>query len=111
MTIGKKLLWGSLGWVLGGPIGAVLGYTFASMDNGKSKQSWGGTRTFKQEKYPRTKPGDFIVSLLVLFAKVMKADKKLLKSEEHICSPPSQPLVDLAEVRSIELDINRFKEF
>jgi len=81
MTIGKKLLWGSLGWVLGGPIGAVLGYTFASMDNGKSKQSWGGTRTFKQEKYPRTKPGDFIVSLLVLFAKVMKADKKLLKSE------------------------------
>lgn len=30
---------------------------------------------------PRTRPGDFIVSVLVLFAKVMKADDRLLKSE------------------------------
>ena len=81
MTIGKKLLWGSLGWVLGGPIGAVLGYAFASMDEGNTRQSWSQTGTFGHQKYPRTKPGDFIVSLLVLFAKVMKADKKLLKSE------------------------------
>ena len=76
MTIGKKLLWGSLGWVLGGPIGAVLGYAFASMDESNTRQSWSQTETFGHQKYPRTKPGDFIVSLLVLFAKVMKADKK-----------------------------------
>jgi len=31
--------------------------------------------------YPQTQPGDFIVSLLVLFGAVMKADKQMLKSE------------------------------
>ena len=82
MAIGKKLLWGSLGWAFGGPIGAVLGYAFASMDDGNTaRQPWSQAKAFGHQKYPRTKPGDFIVSLLVLFAKVMKADKKLLKSE------------------------------
>ncbi|MFQ6616970.1 MAG: TerB family tellurite resistance protein, partial [Fidelibacterota bacterium] len=32
-------------------------------------------------EYPRSRPGDFAVSLLVLFAHVMRADKELLKSE------------------------------
>ena len=81
MSIGKKLLWGSMGWVLGGPIGAIVGYAIASMDQRNTRQSWGQTGAFQHQNYPRTKPGDFIVSLLVLFAKVMKADKKLLKSE------------------------------
>ena len=81
MSIGKKLLWGSMGWVLGGPIGAIVGYAIASMDERNTRQSWGQTGAFQHQNYPRTKPGDFIVSLLVLFAKVMKADKKLLKSE------------------------------
>ncbi len=39
------------------------------------------------------------------------SDKKLFRLDEHICSPAIQPLVDLAEVRSIELDINSLKEF
>tara|TARA_Y100000590_G_scaffold468691_1_gene652600 strand:+ start:8185 stop:8928 length:744 start_codon:yes stop_codon:yes gene_type:complete len=81
MTIGKKLLWGSMGWVLGGPIGAIVGYAIASMDERNTRQGWGQTDAFQHQNYPRTKPGDFIVSLLVLFAKVMKADNKLLKSE------------------------------
>ena len=81
MTIGKKLLWGSMGWVLGGPIGAIVGYAIASMNERNTRQSWDQTGAFQHQNYPRTKPGDFIVSLLVLFAKVMKADKKLLKSE------------------------------
>ena len=80
MKIAKKLLWGSLGWVLGGPIGAILGYAFASMENENISSNY-RSHTFNKNYYPRTKPGDFIVSLLVLFAKVMKADKKLLKSE------------------------------
>ncbi|NOZ73966.1 MAG: DnaJ domain-containing protein [FCB group bacterium] len=33
------------------------------------------------KSYPQTRPGDFMVSLMVLFAAVMKADQKLLKSE------------------------------
>ena len=74
MTIGRKLLWGSFGWVMGGPIGAILGYTYAKMTESEKKD-------FDSRSYPVTKPGDFVVSLLVLFAKVMKADGKLLKSE------------------------------
>ena len=73
MSLNKKLLWGGLGWVFGGPIGAILGYTYASMSNKNPKQISGRSNS--------TKHGDFVVSVLVLFAKVMKADGKLLKSE------------------------------
>ena len=73
MSFNKKLLWGGLGWVFAGPIGAILGYTYASMSNDQSTQ-WGQPRS-------QTKHGDFVISVLVLFAKVMKADGQLLKSE------------------------------
>jgi len=69
MISGKQILWGTLGWAFGGPIGGILGVIFAGSS---------GT-TYKQIKQSRA--GDFMVSLLVLFAKVMKADGKLLKSE------------------------------
>lgn len=77
MSLNKKLLWGGLGWVLGGPIGGILGYAWASI----SEKQGGYQYTSNQAGYPKTKPGDFIVSLLVLFAKVMKADNQLLQSE------------------------------
>ena len=35
----KKLIWSGLGWVMGGPIGAILGYAFASMDK-NSNMNW-----------------------------------------------------------------------
>ena len=73
MSFNKKLLWGGLGWVFAGPIGAILGYTYASISNNRSSQ-WTTQRT-------QTKHGDFVISVLVLFAKVMKADGQLLKSE------------------------------
>ena len=72
MSLNKKLLWGGLGWAIAGPIGAILGYTYASMKEGQSHI---------QSPRSRTKHGDFIMSVLVLFAKVMKADGKLLKTE------------------------------
>ena len=75
MTVGKKLLWGGLGWALAGPIGGIIGYAIAGMSDHQSSYSY--TQTGK----PHTQPGDFIVSILVLLAKVMKADGKLLKSE------------------------------
>ena len=70
MISGKQILWGTLGWAFGGPIGGILGVIFA----GSNDQS-----TYKQVK--QSQAGDFMVSLLVLFAQVMKADGKLLKSE------------------------------
>ena len=69
MISGKQILWGTLGWAFAGPIGGILGVVFA----GSSEN------TYKQVK--QSQAGDFMVSLLVLFAKVMKADGKLLKSE------------------------------
>ena len=81
MTIGRKLLWGSFGWALGGPIGAILGYAYAQLTEKDSAGYWGSGQTYRSTAYPKTKAGDFIVSLLVLFAKVMKADDQLLKSE------------------------------
>tara|TARA_B110000438_G_scaffold270000_1_gene286825 strand:+ start:522 stop:1256 length:735 start_codon:yes stop_codon:yes gene_type:complete len=79
MSLNKKLLWGGLGWAFGGPIGAIFGYAIASMgDNNKGQ--WSSSNRFPNNQNS-TKPADFIVSILVLFAKVMKADGQLLKSE------------------------------
>ena len=78
MNLGKKMLWGGLGWALGGPIGAIIGYSFASMSGQSTTKYSGG---YQSRGYPNTQPGDFIISLLVLFGAVMKADKRMLKSE------------------------------
>tara|TARA_B110000196_G_scaffold319167_1_gene336376 strand:- start:1588 stop:2322 length:735 start_codon:yes stop_codon:yes gene_type:complete len=78
VNLGKKMLWGGLGWALGGPIGAIIGYSFASMSGQYTTNYSSG---YQNRAYPKTQPGDFIVSLLVLFGAVMKADKKMLKSE------------------------------
>ena len=78
MNLGKKMLWGGLGWALGGPIGAIIGYSFASI-SGQPTTSYSGA--YQNRVYPKTQAGDFILSLLVLFGAVMKADKKMLKSE------------------------------
>ena len=74
MSVGKKILWGGLGWVLGGPIGAIIGYSLAGFTGQPNSN-------YQYTNYPQTQPGDFIVSLLVLFGAVMKADKQMLKSE------------------------------
>lgn len=80
MSFGKKLLWGGLGWAMGGPIGAILGYAFATLSD--RSEVWAGQQTYNRRgRTPRTKAGDFMASLLVLLAAVMKADDKLLRSE------------------------------
>jgi len=64
----NKWLWGGLGWAMGGPIGAIMGYALGSMT--------GPARTSS-----RTRGGDFGAAMLILFAAVMKADNELKKSE------------------------------
>ena len=78
MSFNKKLFWGGLGWVFAGPIGAILGYTYASIN--QQNQSW-NQQSNNSSYRMKTKPGDFVISVMVLLAKVMKADGKLLKSE------------------------------
>jgi DnaJ like chaperone protein len=67
-----KWVGGGLGWVFGGPIGAILGVALGSMFDGMNSG---------QYAYRGTPRGDFAMSLLVLSAAVMKADKQILKSE------------------------------
>jgi len=66
-----KWIGGTLGWAFGGPIGGLLGFAFGSMLDGV-------TVTSLQQP---TQSGDFVASLIILTAAVMKADKKVLKSE------------------------------
>lgn len=71
------LFGGGLGWAFGGPIGAlvgaVVGYMWDSATlKGKVQNTANGQGTSQ---------GDFYISLLVLSSAMMKADKKLLKSE------------------------------
>jgi DnaJ like chaperone protein len=79
MSLNKKLLWGGLGWVVAGPIGAILGYAYGSMNSESNIGQFGSSH---QSGYAtKTRHGDFVISVLVLLAKVMKADGKLLRSE------------------------------
>ena len=64
----NKWLWGGLGWAMGGPIGAIMGYALGSM-------------TGSHRNYTQTRGGDFGAAMLILFAAVMKADNELKKSE------------------------------
>ncbi len=68
----SKWIGGGLGWAFGGPIGALLGYTFGSMFEK------GGSARYENQP---TRQGDFNISLLVLSAAMMKADGAVKKSE------------------------------
>ncbi|MDT8401195.1 MAG: TerB family tellurite resistance protein [Bacteroidales bacterium] len=78
--MGKYAKWigGGLGWFLGGPLGALLGFAAGSIFDGKSQQAT--TTNYRGRDY-RTTAGDFGLSLIVLVAAVMKADGKVVKSE------------------------------
>lgn len=73
--MGKYGRWiaGGLGWAFLGPIGGVLGFMLGSaIDTVEIEKSSGRGST---------RQGDFVLSLLVLVAAVMKADGKILKVE------------------------------
>ena len=63
----SKWIGASIGWAFLGPIGGILGLVLGSMFDPLSKK---GSSSY----YPRTRSGDFEISLLVLSAIVIKAD-------------------------------------
>jgi len=71
-----KWLGGGLGFAMGGPIGGLLGFLVGSMID----SSTGNSDSYTSHGQA-TAQGDFVMSLLVLVAAVMKADGKVVKSE------------------------------
>jgi DnaJ like chaperone protein len=70
-----KWVGAGLGWVLGGgPIGAIIGLSLGWMLDSASQSD-------VEKGHANTTVGDFVVSLLILMAAVMKADGKVLRSE------------------------------
>lgn len=77
-----KWLGGGLGWAAGGPIGAILGFALGSMIDGMQS----GVYEYEPQRQPvftkpQTTPNDFIISLLMLSAAVMKSDQRVMRSE------------------------------
>ena len=71
-----KWLAGGLGWAFLGPIGGLIGFALGAMVDGQDNVlNQGNTRI------GTTTQGDFISSLVVLIAAVMKSDGRVLKSE------------------------------
>jgi DnaJ like chaperone protein len=64
-----------LGFVVGGPIGAIIGFAIGSLADVKIQTG---------SPVGSSIEGDFKVSLLVLIAAVMKADGKVVKSELNV---------------------------
>lgn len=72
---------GAVGWALGGPVGAIMGFAFGKMfsDGSLSQQNASSGQQFRKRQ--STQSGDFSIALLVLSAAVMKADDRILQSE------------------------------
>ncbi|MCF6213513.1 MAG: TerB family tellurite resistance protein [Flavobacteriaceae bacterium] len=76
----SRWLGAGLGWTFGGPIGGLIGFALGSIFDGASKADM---ETF-QGKYSNQQQAqavDFEMSLLVLAAVVIKADKKIDQRE------------------------------
>lgn len=76
-----KWIGGGLGWALGGPIGALMGFAFGSMVDGLTNGTYAATNPNVKGVGGQTTHGDFAVSLVILSGAIMKADGKVLKSE------------------------------
>ena len=86
----SKWILGGLGFVLGGPIGALIGVGIASLFDMGSQRAEEYTQDIPRSSRTRTAratQGDVRVSIIVLLACVIKADGRVLKSEISYIKP------------------------
>jgi DnaJ like chaperone protein len=69
-----KWIGAGLGWTIGGPIGAIVGFALGSFVDASGFEKF-------EHNHRDTTTGDFVVSLLVIIAAVMKADQRVMRSE------------------------------
>ena len=79
-----KWIAGFLGWVTGGPIGALIGFAlgaFVDLQFDAMKRLSGDTTSTNRRYTSEEQRNSFMVSLLVLSSAVVKADGRIYKSE------------------------------
>jgi len=80
-----KWITGGLGFVLGGPIGAIIGvgagFLLEDILPQGAERSRAGQASFRPQGTRDTERNDFTISFLVLIASVIKADGKVKQSE------------------------------
>jgi DnaJ like chaperone protein len=85
MSSFSKWLGAGIGFVAGGPIGAVIGFAAGSVVDAYTKEDFEQDRRVFEREYrqspQQTRSGDFEISLLVLAAIVIKADGKIDQRE------------------------------
>lgn len=86
MSAGKWIL-GTLGFVVGGPIGSIIGVLIASLFEKSGLDNQTSSRTSRTYRTQRTTAGDVNVSIIVLIACVIKSDGRVLKSEINYIKP------------------------
>ena len=70
----NKWIMGGLGWALGGPIGGIIGFALGAItEEGVTMKPGKAAVNYL--------PNDFSAALLVLCAAVMKADRRVMRSE------------------------------
>ena len=85
----SKATWilGGLGFVLGGPIGALIGVALGALYDGFVGTGLVEADAANEPPHESTTAGDVNISFLVLVACVMKADGRVLKSEVNFIKP------------------------
>lgn len=85
MSFFRALIFGGLGFTIGGPIGAILGIVLSSLidggNNWKAIEGEYATSNVNRKFTKAQKANDYRMAFLVMFAAVMKADGKIMKSE------------------------------
>lgn len=84
MSSFTKWLFAGLGWAIGGPIGALLGYFLGKTFSSSSEQIGSGFGDTASHRGPYRNTGtqqDVNVALMVLIAAVMKVDGQVKRSE------------------------------
>ncbi len=81
MGLFSKIIAGGLGWTLGGPIGAIIGVTLASIFDSDKTSEYKQVEINATTSNTQHRANDFQIALLVLMSAVAKADGRVVKDE------------------------------
>lgn len=76
-----RVFMGGLGWAFAGPIGGLIGWWLGGQLSQENGTGGMGVGTKAARSRSTTRSGDFAIAVLVLMAKVLKADGRVVKSE------------------------------